>query len=376
MQTWRECMPIGGKLKSEGFASNLSDPEGQLTLGAFCRERGLRYSDTNYPVDRDVFADYGEAFQRRYVPDLERTHVTLVEKTSDGFEIALESGECLTSRCVIVASGIRPFHYTPKELSGLSTERLTHSGDYGDAKHLAGKDVVVIGAGASATDTAALLRRCGARPRILTRRKQIRFQTSLGERSLLERIRAPMTGLGPGWKSVLCCEAPLLFHVMPEGFRTEIVRRYLGPAPAWFVRDEVEGHVPFIVDSQLLGAEETAEGVRIRVSQPGGESVVETEHVIAATGYRVDTNRLNFLSGTIRGTIRRVEGSPALSSTFESSVPGLYFVGTSAAVSFGPMLRFAYGADFAARRISRALAPRRNRRSADQSPAHRAVTAR
>jgi len=37
-------------------------------------------------------------------------------------------------------------------------------------------------------------------------------------------------------------------------------------------------------------------------------------------------------------------------------VPGLYFVGVSAANSFGPVLRFAFGADFAARHITRQLA--------------------
>jgi hypothetical protein len=45
-----------------------------------------------------------------------------------------------------------------------------------------------------------------------------------------------------------------------------------------------------------------------------------------------------------------------LSSAFESSIPGLYFVGLAAANSFGPVLRFAFGAGFAARRVTRALA--------------------
>jgi hypothetical protein len=36
-------------------------------------------------------------------------------------------------------------------------------------------------------------------------------------------------------------------------------------------------------------------------------------------------------------------------------VPGLYFVGIAAANSFGPVMRFAFGADFAARTVTRAL---------------------
>ena len=42
-----------------------------------------------------------------------------------------------------------------------------------------------------------------------------------------------------------------------------------------------------------------------------------------------------------------------LSSSFESSVPGIYFVGIAAANSFGPVMRFAFGAGFAARRLDR-----------------------
>jgi ribosomal protein S13 len=81
-----------------------------------------------------------------------------------------------------------------------------------------------------------------------------------------------------------------------------------------------------------------------------------TRHVIAATGYRVDLRRLSLLSEHIQSQLAAVERSPVLSSDFESTVPGLYFVGVSAANCFGPVLRFAFGADFAARRISKHIA--------------------
>jgi hypothetical protein len=46
----------------------------------------------------------------------------------------------------------------------------------------------------------------------------------------------------------------------------------------------------------------------------------------------------------------------ALSPYFETSVPGLFTIGVTAANSFGPLLRFAYGAGFASRRLSHYLA--------------------
>src|SRR5262249_53292180 len=83
-----------------------------------------------------------------------------------------------------------------------------------------------------------------------------------------------------------------------------------------------------------------------------------TDHVIAATGYRANLDKLPFLQAELGARIRRVETSPVLSSKFESSVPGLYFAGPASQVSFGPLMRFACGAKFSARRISSHLATR------------------
>ena len=80
------------------------------------------------------------------------------------------------------------------------------------------------------------------------------------------------------------------------------------------------------------------------------------DHVIAATGYRVDMRRMVMFSPELLSRISVVDNTPVLSSNFESSVPGLYFVGISAANTFGPMLRFAVGAKFAAARLSGHLA--------------------
>jgi thioredoxin reductase len=118
----------------------------------------------------------------------------------------------------------------------------------------------------------------------------------------------------------------------------------------------VEGHIPFLMNVRLKSA--AAENGRIRVrlaAGDGSEHDLVTEHVIAATGYKVDLRRLGFL-GDLGNHIRQVENAPVLTSRFESSVPGLYFIGVAAANSFGPLLRFAYGARFAARRVSGHLA--------------------
>ena len=43
VDTWRRHMPAGMSLKSDGFASCLSDPDDKGTLEAYCAERGIPY---------------------------------------------------------------------------------------------------------------------------------------------------------------------------------------------------------------------------------------------------------------------------------------------------------------------------------------------
>jgi thioredoxin reductase len=117
------------------------------------------------------------------------------------------------------------------------------------------------------------------------------------------------------------------------------------------------GKVPLHLGCTPRGAEVHGGNVHLSLrAADGTERKIVTEHIIAATGYKVDLERLKFLNAEIRSQLKTVGGSPSLSSSFESSVPGLYFVGVAAANSFGPVMRFAFGAGFAARRVTQAMA--------------------
>ena len=116
------------------------------------------------------------------------------------------------------------------------------------------------------------------------------------------------------------------------------------------------GRVPLLLGYTPQRAEIEGGRVRVHLRAPdGGEREILTEHIIAATGYKVDLERLTFASSEIRSQLKAVNGTPVLSSAFESSIPGLYFVGIAAANSFGPVMRFAFGAGFAARTITRTI---------------------
>jgi cation diffusion facilitator CzcD-associated flavoprotein CzcO len=355
MQSWRSHMPKGMLLKSEGFASSLADPDSSFTLRRYCEEMNLPYDDIGTPVPLEVFSAYGLEFQKRLVPTLEQTDITSVSRTPEGFELETADGQIVHAHTVIVATGITNFSYLPPFLSHLPGSHVSHSSQHHDLSSFRGKAVVVLGAGASAVDIAAILHEEGSQVQLVARRQQIAFHTKTKEpRPLLQRLRVPRSGLGIGWRSRLCTDAPLLFHVMPQEFRFRTVRNLLGPAPGWFVRDKVVGRFPLHLGCKIQSASIEDGKVHLKiVEKDGSNSELIADHVISATGYQVSISRMGFLDEGLRRLVHQVEDTPVLSSQFETSVPGLYMVGLASAHSFGPLTRFAYGAKFTAKRISK-----------------------
>jgi cation diffusion facilitator CzcD-associated flavoprotein CzcO len=354
MQTWREHMPAGMLLKSDGFASSLSDSKSAFTLRDYCAEKNLPYADVGIPVPIATFIAYGLEFQKRFVPQLEQTNIRSVQRIDGGFQLQTMLGEVLQARKVVIAVGISHFGYLPPFLADLSPQRVTHSLQHSDLTGFRGQRVTVIGAGASAVDIAALLNEVGAEVSLVARRKEIAFQTPGKEpRPLLQRITKPRSGLGPGWRSRLCTDAPLVFRLMPRKFRFLVVRKHLGPAPGWFVRDKVVDRFPLHLGATLKAAEVENGHVRISFANAAGvDQEVLADHVIGATGFKVSISKLGFLDESLRQQILTIEDTPVLSSNFESSVPGLYLVGIASANSFGPLTRFAFGARFTAKRLA------------------------
>ena len=170
---------------------------------------------------------------------------------------------------------------------------------------------------------------------------------------------AAASSIGPRARMevVLCCELPqplsLSARAPPSGSGSSCVRavrRRIHPGEGR--KEGPNSHR--VLDSRC--ASRGRQSATDLVDGSGAKSEATADHVIAATGYRVNLEKLQFLSNETRSRIKTVAGSPALSSTFESSVPGLYFVGLAAANSFGPVMRFAFGADFTARTVTRAVA--------------------
>jgi cation diffusion facilitator CzcD-associated flavoprotein CzcO len=360
MRSWSHHMPQGMHLKSEGFASDLYDPDGKFTLKAYCAERAIPYADIGLPVAIETFIAYGLEFQRRYVPQVETVAITSLTRSSGHFELTTAAGELIRARQVVVAAGIVNFAYLPPVLAELPGPLFSHSSQHSDLTGFKGRTVAVLGAGASALDVAALLVQGGAEVELIARRQALQFHDPPNEpRPLLQRLKAPRSGLGTGWRSRMCTDIPLVFHALPESVRIKVVARHLGPAPCWFVRDAVAERVPMHLGVTLAGAHARGERACLVLRRDGQDDrQVEVDHIIAATGYRPAVSRLSFIHESVQSQIRTAGEAPVLNRHFESSVSGLYFVGVAAANSFGPLLRFAFGANYAARRVAARLTGR------------------
>lgn len=327
------------------------------------------------PVRLDTFVEYGRAFQARCVPQLENKQVVGLSADPGGFQLTLSDGSSLKAAKVVIASGITHYKYVPPDLEALGPAFCSHSSAHHDFSAFAGRKVIVLGGGASATDVAALLRQAGATVELVSRHP-VEFHTPpcAGRRPLWQRIRRPHLGLGPSLRSALCTLFPGVFRLLPASLRLRIVRRHLGPAGGWFIRKHFEGGAIALLEGYSL-TEARADGATALLRFVRGDGAVlerRVDHVIAATGYHVDLSRLPFLDPTLRERIAVTGPFPALSRSFESSVPGLYFVGTAAAGTFGPLMRFALGARYTARRLTGRLArsAARSRASCAAKPAN------
>jgi lysine/ornithine N-monooxygenase len=379
MESWREHMPKGMMLKSDGFASNLYDPEGAFTLRNFCAEQGIPFHDTDIPVSLETFAKYGVAFRERFVPNLEEKNVVSVVRLPEGFLLNVEGGAQVYARRVVLAIGITHFKYIPEVLSHLSSEYVTHSYDHHGLERFRGRSVAVIGAGASAIGLAALMNQAGCDVQLIARRPKLEFHsgpTPGKRRSLWQRVRNPQSGLGPNIKSRFYADYPGLFRYFPEELRVKLVRITLGPAAGWTSKELFIGIVPALTGMTPERAEVVGGKVHLTLrSADGSLKDVSVDHVITGTGYKVSMDRLQFLSPEIRRELALTHSSPALSSQFESSLPGLYFVGLPAAHTFGPVMRFAFGARYAAERVSKALVRAAARQKARFNVVEAAATA-
>lgn len=363
MSFW-EQMPHGMLLRSPYAATSIGDPRGPLSLDAFASSTG---TTVGRPMPLEQFVDYGRWFQAQAVPDVDPRQVMRVERDDGVHRMVLEDGTETLARRLVVAAGIGFFPRIPTVFRGASAERVSHASAHRDPTVFRDRRVLVVGAGQSALETAALLAENGAKVEIAARSTTVIW---LGRRPWLRKL-GPVSTLvyapaevGP---PVLCrlVEAPNLVRRIPTGGRDRLHHRSIRPAGAAWLRSRVVGTVPILLGHEVVAVADRPDGLGVRFSN-GGETVVD--HVVLGTGYQVDLGRYPFLGPDLLREVQTVGGYPVLGQGFESSVPGVHFLGAPAAWTFGPLMRFVAGTSFTTTELSRALhrppSPGRKRRVA------------
>ncbi|WP_053743419.1 NAD(P)-binding domain-containing protein [Streptomyces sp. NRRL WC-3618] len=414
MVSWRDHMPAGMLLKSTPAASSIDAPQPGHTLVDYCDAAGVpRLARDEDIIPVETFIAYGEWFQQQLVSELERVRVVSVDRRhkdtggggggansrgggGGGFELKLDSGELFTARAVVVATGLSGLAHLPPELvraapDGPSpTGPVSHSSQHHDLSRFAGRDLIVVGAGQSALETAALAAEAGARVRVVSRGTG---RVAFGAPPWQQPRLRPQSPFGNAWSLWALSYYPHPYRYLPAQARHYLVRRVLGPLGAWWLRERFEGKVQVrevagivgagvadgaeVAGAAEVGGAEGARGAKGALRGDGSGSGVAfggvrpvltvreldgrtrelfADHVIAATGYRVDIAAMDFLGHELRTELAVSRGTPRLGAGYVSSVPGLYFTGLPSAASYGPVMRFVCGTEFASPRLAGHLA--------------------
>jgi len=350
MSFWHDRMPKGMCLRSNWGASHIADPARKLTLDEYCRETG---SHITKPIPVEHFVSYGRWFQQNAVPDLDRREIRDIDTCKGGFKIGLSDNETFTSKRVVIAAGIRTFADRPREFDGTPSSLCSHASEHDDLGRFSGKSVAVIGAGQSALESAALLKEAGAEVEVISRRTSLRWvglHPRLHSLGPLSKMLYSSRDVGPAGISRLVA-APHLFRRLPRWFQDRTAYRAIRPAVAGWLSARI-ANVPVSYGLRVVEAIVAGDRLNLRLSDHSERWV---DHALLATGYRVDVTRYGFLRPSLIQKLKTVNGFPKLGRGLETSVPGLHILGKPAAWSFGPIVGFVSGTEFASSELVRSL---------------------
>jgi FAD-dependent urate hydroxylase len=352
MAFWARQMPVGMLLRSPYVASSIGDSRGPLSLSAYEKAIG---EPPVAPVPLSRFIDYGRWFQKHALPELSSERVKEIASNGSGFYLNLENGRQVHAGRVVIAAGIADFKARPEPFGHLPESLVSHSSDHDDLSRFAGSRVLIIGAGQSALESAALLIEAGASVEVVARATTVNWLVRRWHHKLgpLSSLMYAWPDVGPAGISRLVA-LPGTFRTMPRRLQTWMTRKALRPAGAGWLPPRLGG-AAITPRLTAVEAEENGGGVRVTFDDGSARTV---DHVLLGTGYQVDVSRYPFLSPALLERLEVRGGYPVLGRGFESSVPGLHFLGAPAAWSFGPLMRFVAGTTFAGPELVRGVLAR------------------
>lgn len=364
MSFWEHHMPKGMVLRSPRVASHIPDPERRWTLDAYEAASGSHPSvhlpssvndegaaeELRKQAPLEHFIQYAHWFRHQAGLQVDRRKVLQIEMVPESYRLTLEDGESLVARRVVVAAGVEPFARKPRLFDGLPPSLVSHTSHQRDPGKFRGREVLVIGAGQSALESAALMHEAGAAVEVLVREPIVYWahQRPWLRKWPVEPLLFAPPDVGPMIVSHLTAR-PNWFQRLPRRWQDRLRPRSIRPSGARWLKPRLNG-VPIQTKRSVVSAALVGEHIHVKLSD-GTERRVD--HVLLGTGYHVDISRYAFLNTNLLASVRRTDGYPQLDEGFESSAPGLHFLGAPAAWSFGPLTWFVAGAEFASRALVR-----------------------
>jgi FAD-dependent urate hydroxylase len=228
----------------------------------------------------------------------------------------------------------------PPELSArLPRDRIAHTATLVNFSDLIGKRCLIVGGRQSAFESAALMIEAGVDSIDLVYRHEtprfVASDWSFTDEMIDNTLRVR------GW---FRCLDPREQEAINKRFWS-VGRLQLEP---WLWPRINTRNVRLWPKSRIAGWRATRDGM-IEARLDGG-NLISVDHVLLATGYRVDLSRVTYLSEYIASDRLRVNGGfPVLDEDFQTTLPGLYVVGQASVPSFGPFFGFVRGCIAAAR---------------------------
>ncbi len=349
MSFWH-WMPRGMLLRSRWEASHIAYPSGPLTLDAYKAENGASF---DAPIPLEHFVEYGRWVQERVAPDVDARRITRSSADGEGFVVTTDDDERSCGRDGWSSPrASSPSRGGPRSSTACRRTPSRTPRSARDFSRFAGRNVIVVGGGQSALESAALLHESGAQVEVIARRPTLNWLKG----GVIQRKLGPFkpvfyapTDVGPIGLSRLLA-VPDAFRHLPRSAQDAMARRAIRPAGAKWLQSRLID-VPLTTGRAVVEAR-NGNGVELELDDATTRHV---DHVVLGTGYRVDLRGYGFLSDELVSAVRCANGYPVLGRGLESSVSRLHFLGAPAAWSFGPLMRFVSGTWWSGRSLARSV---------------------
>lgn len=334
---WRQRVPRGLILRS-GPDWHI-DPLEVHTLERFWSLH-RRERDPDAPLTREEFLSYLQWYIAEKGIEALPARVERLAPVDGGYVAALDDGQEVTARWVVIAPGFSPFRYSPSEVTKLLPPgRFSHTAETIEPGAYRDRRCLVVGGRQSAFEWAALLAEHGAAAvHLVYRHPTPRFTAS-------------------DWSWVGQCidqtiADPMWFRKLPTAERDQLVHRFWIEGQAklepW-LQSRIRRPEIFLHPESRIADCRLRPDASLQAHLSDGSYIV-VDHVILATGYSMDLERVDCLANSpLLPRIEVDQDYPRLDAHFQCSQPGLFFAGFPTTRAFGPFFGFLVGASVTAR---------------------------